>query len=162
MKNQDSNTVIKVAIADDHAIFRTGVKTALQARRLRRVRNVAKNSTAASNASAQPLKVGIGGRTSTVRLADAVPPVPPSFDVTLPVVLSFIPGETPMTLTLKVHDALCASVAPDRVTVLPPAAAVIAPPPQVPLCPFGWGMASPAGRVSIKPMPVRLAVPLVF
>ncbi|HPH31503.1 MAG TPA: response regulator transcription factor [Chitinophagaceae bacterium] len=33
MKNPDSNTVIKVAIADDHALFRTGIKTALQARK---------------------------------------------------------------------------------------------------------------------------------
>ena len=33
MKNHDSNTVIKVAIADDHALFRTGVKTSLQSRK---------------------------------------------------------------------------------------------------------------------------------
>ena len=33
MKNQDTNSVIKVAIADDHALFRTGVKTSLQLRR---------------------------------------------------------------------------------------------------------------------------------
>jgi DNA-binding NarL/FixJ family response regulator len=31
MKNLDPNTVIKVAIADDHALFRTGVKTSLSA-----------------------------------------------------------------------------------------------------------------------------------
>src|ERR1700755_1653344 len=33
MKNPDTNSVIKVAIADDHALFRTGVKTSLQARK---------------------------------------------------------------------------------------------------------------------------------
>jgi DNA-binding NarL/FixJ family response regulator len=33
MKNLDSNTVIKVAIADDHALFRAGVKTSLSARK---------------------------------------------------------------------------------------------------------------------------------
>lgn len=33
MKNHDSNTVIKVAIADDHALFRTGVKTSLSSRK---------------------------------------------------------------------------------------------------------------------------------
>ena len=33
MKNLDPNTVIKVAIADDHAFFRTGVKTSLSARK---------------------------------------------------------------------------------------------------------------------------------
>jgi DNA-binding NarL/FixJ family response regulator len=33
MKNQDNNAVIKVAIADDHALFRAGVKTSLSSRR---------------------------------------------------------------------------------------------------------------------------------
>lgn len=33
MKNPDTNAVIKVAIADDHALFRTGIKTALQMRK---------------------------------------------------------------------------------------------------------------------------------
>ena len=33
MKNLDPNTVIKVAICDDHALFRTGVKTSLSARK---------------------------------------------------------------------------------------------------------------------------------
>ena len=33
MKNPDSNSVIKVAIADDHALFRTGVKTSLSSRK---------------------------------------------------------------------------------------------------------------------------------
>jgi DNA-binding NarL/FixJ family response regulator len=33
MKNPDSDTVIKVAIADDHALFRTGVKTSLSIRK---------------------------------------------------------------------------------------------------------------------------------
>src|SRR5689334_13608782 len=33
MKNSETNSVIKVAIADDHTIFRTGIKTSLQARK---------------------------------------------------------------------------------------------------------------------------------
>jgi DNA-binding NarL/FixJ family response regulator len=33
MKNPETNSVIKVAIADDHTIFRTGIKTSLQARK---------------------------------------------------------------------------------------------------------------------------------
>jgi DNA-binding NarL/FixJ family response regulator len=33
MKNPDTNAVIKVAIADDHTLFRTGIKTALQVRK---------------------------------------------------------------------------------------------------------------------------------
>ncbi len=33
MKNPDISTTVKVAIADDHAVFRTGIKTALQMRK---------------------------------------------------------------------------------------------------------------------------------
>src|SRR5215218_5103651 len=33
MKNPDSDIVIKVAIADDHTLFRTGVKTSLSIRK---------------------------------------------------------------------------------------------------------------------------------
>src|SRR6188768_144167 len=33
MKNLDPNTVIRVAIADDHALFRAGVKTSLSSRK---------------------------------------------------------------------------------------------------------------------------------
>jgi len=33
MKNPENNTVIKVAIADDHTLFRTGVKTSLSSRK---------------------------------------------------------------------------------------------------------------------------------
>ena len=33
MKNHETNTVIKVAIADDHTLFRTGVKTSLSSRK---------------------------------------------------------------------------------------------------------------------------------
>ena len=33
MKSPDTNTVIKVAIADDHTLFRTGVKTSLSQRK---------------------------------------------------------------------------------------------------------------------------------
>ncbi len=33
MKNPESNSLIKVAIADDHALFRTGVKTSLSSRK---------------------------------------------------------------------------------------------------------------------------------
>jgi DNA-binding NarL/FixJ family response regulator len=33
MKNHETNAVIKVAIADDHALFRTGVKTSLSSRK---------------------------------------------------------------------------------------------------------------------------------
>src|ERR1019366_9392711 len=58
----------------------------------------------------------VGGEASTDKKATAVPPVPPSLEVTLPVVLVIGPTAVPVTLTLKVHDPLAASVPPDRVT----------------------------------------------
>jgi hypothetical protein len=69
------------------------------------------------------------GGASTLTLAEAVPPVPPSFEVTLPVVLFCV--------------------------------AVMVPPPQLPVRPFGVDTTRPAGRVSVKPTPVR-AVALPF
>src|SRR6202049_5208922 len=78
----------------------------------------------------------IAGGATTVRLADAVPPFPPSADVTAAVVLFLNTGAVPVTFTLNVHPALAASVAPVRLTLADPAAAVIVPPPQVPVTPL--------------------------
>src|ERR1035437_3956560 len=55
----------------------------------------------------------VGGATTSI-LAEAVPPVPPSVDVTLPVVLFCVPAAVPVTLTENVQKGLCASVAPVR------------------------------------------------
>ena len=41
----------------------------------------------------------VGGSATTVRLADAVPPVPPSIEVTALVVLIFTPAVVAVTLT---------------------------------------------------------------
>jgi hypothetical protein len=68
-----------------------------------------------------------------VTLAEAVPPVPPSTDVTAPVVLFCTPAAVPVTFTLNVHDPLAASAAPVRLTLLPPAVAAIVPPPHDPV-----------------------------
>ena len=88
-------------------------------------------------------------------LAEAVLPFPPSTEVTALVVLFCVPVAVPETLTLKLHEALTASVAPERLTLLDPAAAVIVPPPQLPVRPLGVATTSPAGIVSVKPIPLR-------
>lgn len=58
-----------------------------------------------------------------------------------------------MTFTLKVHDADAARLAPERETLVLPAAAVIVPPPQEPVSPLGVAIVSPDGKVSVKPIP---------
>jgi hypothetical protein len=104
----------------------------------------------------------IDGGATTARLAEAVPPVPPSVELTLPVVLFCVPAAIPITFTAKVHDVLAASVAPDRLTLPVACVAVIVPAPQVPASPFGVEITSPAGNASVKPTPERLCVALLF
>src|SRR5260370_8406001 len=80
--------------------------------------------------------VGVGGPTAaTVTLAEAVPPIPPSTDVTALVVLIFVPNVVPVTVALKVHEALPARLAPVKLMLPDPPAPVISPPPQLPLTP---------------------------
>jgi hypothetical protein len=74
--------------------------------------------------------------------------------------LFFAPTVVPFTVTLKLHDALPASVAPAKVMLPDAATAVIVPPPQVPTRPFGVWTTSPAGNVSVKPTPVRAVAAL--
>ncbi len=62
--------------------------------------------------------LAIDGGATTLMLAEAVPPVPPSTDVTLPVVLFCVPAAIPVTFTENVHDALAASDAPLRLITL--------------------------------------------
>jgi hypothetical protein len=109
-----------------------------------------------------PKALVMEGGASTVRLADAVPPVPPSVEVTFPVVLFLVPAVVPVTLTENVHDALAARVPPNRLTVPEPAVAVIVPAPHVPVNPFGVETTKPAGSVSLKPTPVSALVALLF
>jgi hypothetical protein len=97
-----------------------------------------------------------GGATTTI-LAEAVPPVPPSLDVTAPVVLFCVPAAIPVTFTENVHWLLGARVAPDKVTTLVAWVAVIAPPPHEPVWPLGVDITRPDGSVSLKPIPVRVA-----
>jgi len=82
--------------------------------------------------AATPKALAIAGGAATLIDAEAVPPVPPSVDVTLPVVLFCVPAAAPVTFTEKVHEVLWARVAPVKLITLVPAVAVIVPAPQVP------------------------------
>src|SRR5450830_1388923 len=99
--------------------------------------------------------VGVAPPAATVTLAEAVPPEPPSTEATAPVTLFCVPSELPVTFTLKVQEALAASVAPVKLTAPDPAVAVIVLLPQVPVRPFGVEITRPAGNVSVKATPVN-------
>lgn len=58
-------------------------------------------------------------------------------------------------MTLKVHCELGLKSADARLMLFDPEAAVIVPPPQPPLWPFGDEITSPDGSVSVNPMPVN-------
>ena len=102
----------------------------------------------------------VGGFT-TVMLAVPVLPVPPFVDVTV-TELFCTPGLTPVTLTEKVQDAPAARLAPDKLTVDAPGVAVIVPESQVPVSALGVETTRPAGRVSVKAMPVKVPAELGF
>jgi hypothetical protein len=104
----------------------------------------------------------IDGGASTLMLAEAVPPVPPSVEVTLPVVLFCSPAAIPVTLIEKVQEPLAAIDPPDKLITFVPAVAVIVPTPHEPACPFGVEMINPAGSVSLNATPVSAVVVLLF
>ncbi len=97
--------------------------------------------------------VMVGGA-MTVMLADAVAPVPPSVEVTAPVVLFWGPATVPLTVTLKVQDIPPPRVPFARLMLLPPGLAVIVPVPHVPFTPPGATI-NPAGSVSLKATPLN-------
>ncbi len=104
------------------------------------------------------MSVGCGGcwlDGVTVMLAEAVLPLPPSVEVTALVVSFCVPVAVAETFIAKLQEALAARVAAERLTLPDPAAAVMAPPPQLPVSPSGVATAKPAGRLSVKPIPVR-------
>jgi len=117
----------------------------------------------AFSATPDGLKVfAIEGCASTFRLADAVPPAPPSVEVTFPEVSFLVPAVVPVTFMENVHEVLAARLAPDKLTEFAPCVAVIVPPPQDPVRPFGVETTKPAGNVSPKPTPVIPLVALLF
>lgn len=107
---------------------------------------------------AAPKASTIEGGAATAIAADALLPVPPSVDVTLPVVLIDAPGAVPVTFSENVHEAFAARLAPLRLIRLVAWVAVMVPPPQVPARPLGVAMINPAGNVSLTPTPVSPTV----
>ena len=82
-------------------------------------------------------------------------PVPPSVETMALVVLAWVPAAMPATSIPKPQLAPGASVRPAIDTRFVPAAAVMVPP-QLPPMLFGVAITSPAGNVSVKPMPVSV------
>jgi len=105
--------------------------------------------------------LAIDGGAITVMLAEAVPPVPPSVEVTALVVLFCKPAAVPVTFTENVQELFAAMVPPVRLIILVPAVAVIVPLPQEPISPLGVETTRPAGSVSVNATPVS-AVALPF
>ena len=98
------------------------------------------------------------GGAITVSVSLAVPPVPPSVEVTVPVVLTCAPALIPVTLTENVHEPLEASVPPDKLTVEGDPGgllivAVIVPLPQEPVTVVEANF-TPPGKVSVKLTPL--------
>src|SRR5260370_31992405 len=98
--------------------------------------------------------VGWANPEVTVSLADAATPVPPSFELRLPVVFIGVPTLAPVTFTEKVHIVLANSVAP--VSTMDCVAVVVGVPPH-------WldallATVSPDGSVSEKPTFVRVGL----
>jgi hypothetical protein len=86
---------------------------------------------------AAPNAFVIAGGATTITLAEAVFPFPPSVELTAVVVLFCTPAATPTTLTEKVHDPFAAIVPPVRVIEVLLFFAVIVPDPQEPVRPLG-------------------------
>ena len=107
---------------------------------------------------AAPKALMITGGAVTVMLAFDVLPVPPSVAVTC-TLLFLTPAVVPCTSTETVQEALAARVPPDRLTEDEPPTAV-AVPPQV-LLRLGVAATSrPAGKLSVKAIPVRVTLVL--
>src|SRR6478752_2002395 len=94
--------------------------------------------------------VMVGG-VATVRFAEAVFPVPPLVEVTLPVVFVYWPAAAPVTVTLNWHWPFTAMVAPVR--AIPVGAVVVSVPPQTE--DDALATVSPVGSVSVKATPAR-------
>jgi hypothetical protein len=99
-----------------------------------------------------------GGATTLSVAVLLVAPVPPSVELTAPVVLALAPAVVPVTFTLNVQEPLAAIVPPERLIEPEPATAVMVPLPQVPVSPFGVETTKPAGSVSLNATPVSATV----
>jgi len=101
----------------------------------------------------------LGGATTVSVTVLLLEPVPPSVEVTAPVVLDLVPAVLPVTFTLMVQGLLSTILPPLRLMLLLPAVAVRVPP-HVLLAPFGVATISPETRVSEKATPLK-AVPVL-
>jgi hypothetical protein len=106
-----------------------------------------------SDTLAAPKDFVIVGGATTVTEAFDVLPAPAVVEVT-ETLLFLTPTVVPVTFTEKTQEPLAASVAPERLALLDPAVAVIVPPPQTPLSPFGVATTRPEGKLSVKATPV--------
>jgi len=104
-----------------------------------------------------PKPLLIVGKATTVNVAEAVLPVPPLAELTVPVVLEKMPAAVPFTFTDSVQLPEVGTVAPES-EMLPEAAVAVAVPLQVLANPFGVATTRPAGRESVKATPVSATV----
>lgn len=100
-----------------------------------------------------PHSVGVGtgatDKLNTCKLADAAALVPVlALTVTL---LLLAPVVLPVTFTAKLHELPAGNDPLDNEITLLPATALMAPPPQELLSPFGVATTRPAGSVFVKP-----------
>ena len=102
---------------------------------------------------AVPNAIAIDGGDMTTRLPLAVLPVPASVEVIV-TLWFFTPDEVPVTFIVMVQVVFAAKVPAARLAVEDPAAAVAVPPHPLLVRFEGVAMTSPAGRVSLKAMPV--------
>jgi hypothetical protein len=96
--------------------------------------------------------------TITVKEAVAVFPALPLVEVTVPVVLTWLPMLTAVAFTEKTHVLIAATEPPASVIDAEPAVAVIVPAPQVPTRPFGFEICSPEGNASVNATPAKATV----
>src|SRR5205823_17117 len=97
------------------------------------------------------------GGAATVKLSEAVLPVPPLVELTAPLVLVYWPAAVPVTFTTSVQLVLTAMLPPVRLMLVEPATAV-AVPPQVFDRPFGVETTRPVGSVSVNATPASATV----
>src|SRR6478609_8080374 len=104
-----------------------------------------------SGITAAPKALVMVGGVPTLKFADAVLPVPPFVEVTLPVVLVNWPAAAPVTVTENWHWLLAAIAAPVR--AMPVGAVVVSVPPQT--VAEALATVKPVGSVSVNATPVR-------
>jgi len=90
-------------------------------------------------------------------VADAVPPIPPFVELTLPVVLTSAPAVVPLTLTLIEQLLLIGIEPPDKVMLVAPATGANVPP-QVFVAVGVASTSIPVGNESVTPTPVKATV----